>query len=112
MPHKHEDEAEYHYDCAPRGMLDVHGGITFAAFCRESAIEERGICHVPDAGEPDRVWWFGFDCSHCDDISPAYQWSFGSLSFHDAQYRNVAYVQSECAKLAQQLAALNEGTKA
>src|SRR5581483_7299765 len=43
--------------------LDCHGGITFADFCAHTNDESRHICHKPDPGEPDRVWWLGFDCS-------------------------------------------------
>lgn len=56
------------------------------------------ISHLPDAGEPDRVWWLGFDCSHIDDMSPAYD---GLM--RDRVYRTLRYVQQECANLARQL---------
>lgn len=39
----------------------VHGGLTYAAYCREGATEAEGICHVPRPGQPHDVWWFGFD---------------------------------------------------
>lgn len=61
-------------------------------------IREGGVCHVVEAGEPDDVWWFGFDCAHCDDFAPGANWSLG-----EAHYRNVAYVTEECQKLALQL---------
>ena len=48
----------------------AHGGLTFADFCQPDESEECGICHVPDPGEPDRVWWLGFDCSHAGDDMP------------------------------------------
>lgn len=47
---------------------DVHGGLTFSGFCREEE-KETGICHVPGPGEPDRVWWLGFDCAHAGDMT-------------------------------------------
>src|SRR5690606_18441494 len=105
------------------GMLEAHGGITFASGCadqsegrwrqmrglaeeyrREARTYPRGaaaqwltewlpvlndypawrehvaatsVCHVADAGEPDHVWWFGFDCAHCDDLSPKYSRDYG-----------------------------------
>lgn len=46
---------------------DVHGGLTYAARCQG---EGGHICHVPQAGEPDDVWWLGFDCNHAADCSP------------------------------------------
>lgn len=81
-------------------VLDVHGGITFTAFCDEAHGEGRGICHIPAPGEPDRVWWFGFDCAHYNDLSPSRD------CFGGGEYRNVAYVASECASLAKQLKAM------
>lgn len=61
-----------------------------------------GICHVPDAGEPERVWWFGFDCSHLGDASPAYDHKYGFGG--DSWYKDIAYVKRETTKLAAQLA--------
>lgn len=62
-----------------------------------------GICHLPEAGEPERVWWFGFDCSHSGDVSPGYERSF---SYGGDSYKDADYVRSEVAALAKQLAAL------
>lgn len=86
---------------SPESILDVHGGITFTDFCHESP-ENHGICHIPESGEPDKVWWFGFDCSHSGDFSPAYQ----HLSVFDRgyeSYKNITYVKREIARLADQL---------
>ena len=47
--------------------VEVHGGLTYAGECSGS------ICHVPKPGEPDNVFWFGFDCAHAYDLSPATQ---------------------------------------
>ena len=44
----------------------VHGGVTYAAACAP----EHGICHVPEPGEPDDLWWIGFDCAHAGDLVP------------------------------------------
>lgn len=43
--------------------VSVHGGLTYASPCDE----EGRICHVPQPGEPDAVWWLGFDCAHGGD---------------------------------------------
>jgi hypothetical protein len=99
-------------DHTPESVLRVHGGITFADFCAEGS--EHGICHKVDPGENDRVWWFGFDCAHAGDYSPGYDWRHsGPLSLGAPtgwggviEYRDLAYVQAECAALAAQLAAL------
>lgn len=84
-----------HYDFVD---ADVHGGLTFSGACRHDP-DEHGICHVPAPGEPDDVWWFGFDCAHYGDLCPQI-----SLVM-PGEYRDWAYVKSECAKLAAQLAA-------
>lgn len=78
------------------GDIDVHGGLTFAGSCQEA---EDGICHVPSPGEPDNVWWLGFDCAHLWDLTPAY----GRDCTGDT-YRAIPYVMRECRKLAKQLA--------
>src|ERR1700742_75959 len=50
---------------------EVHGGLTFAGFC-QAGHESEGVCHVPDDGEPEHVYWLGFDCAHAGDVSPGY----------------------------------------
>lgn len=88
---------------------DVHGGLTFADRCDPGEPEATGICHVPGAGEPHDVWWFGFDCAHYMDYSPrdvVYSQERGYPFTPDAgaMYRSLRYVQSECRSLAKQLA--------
>lgn len=92
--------------------LRVHGGgLTFSDHCIENN-KEHGICHVPAPGEPDHVWWLGFDCAHAFDLSPAtiailrkYQKEKWVKAFQGDVYRNLQYVKNECRKLARQLAA-------
>lgn len=96
--------------------VDVHGGLTYAAGCRGD-VESESICHIPEPGQPDNVWWLGFDCAHYMDLSPqmAAMWKPGG-AYHTAglaarlpristseTYRDVAYVRAECASLALQL---------
>lgn len=50
-----------------------------------------GLTYGPGSG------WFGFDCGHCDDISPRYGQE------RDGTYRTVNYVKSHCTRLARQL---------
>lgn len=83
------------YDDVP---ADVHGGLTFADACQEG--EEFGICHVPEAGRPDHVWWLGFDCAHCHDVTP---FSGPRGWFQDESYKTLDFVRSECTALAAQL---------
>ena len=84
--------------------VEVHGGLTFADSCQKGETEAVGICHVPEPGESDHVWWFGFDCAHCMDIGPLdakYNNERGWL--RKGAYRNLRYVQNQCALLAGQL---------
>lgn len=70
----------------------LHGGLTYASECRGH------ICHVPEPGKPEDVWWFGFDCAHSGDLTPCLGFDFPGSTYHD-----VAYVQAECRSLAKQL---------
>lgn len=90
------------------GNVDVHGGLTYSDKCRAD------ICHEPKKGESDDIWWLGFDCSHCDDISPKMGATMEFLRKQMGQtmpsilgsygkYRNVKYVKKECQRLADQL---------
>jgi hypothetical protein len=95
----------------------VHGGLTYADKCGGS------VCHVPKPGEPDDVWWFGFDCAHSGDYAPMlgrYR-NRGQKSYDHAaavaaddwnieQYRTLDYVRAQASALAEQLAALHEPT--
>lgn len=63
--------------------LEVHGGITYAEACAGN------ICHVPAPGEPDHVWWFGFDCAHAGDVSPGLHRRSGLSPFRGDEYRDV-----------------------
>ena len=96
------------------GWPDAHGGLTYAAHCQEGD-EAEAICHIPDPGEPDHVWWLGFDCAHSGDLSPGYAaldrkryeetgdslWlSRGSYE----SYRDLRYVRGVVRRLAGQLA--------
>lgn len=85
--------------------LSIHGGLTFAASCDHSD-EATGICHVPAAGEPDNIWWFGFDCAHAFDRMPgieAIEAKLGETAIRGCIYRDLAYVTAECQSLSKQL---------
>jgi hypothetical protein len=88
----------------PDATVEVHGGLTYSDPCQESADPARGICHVPEPGRPDDVWWFGFDCAHAWDLSPGYQRYLGMPPMGDETYKPVAYVRREVETLARQLA--------
>ena len=107
--------------------LSVHGGLTYADSCAEGS-EETSVCHVPEPGEPEDVWWLGFDCAHSGDFLPAYHarykdrgYPFSSEAYDHAAalaadtwrvntYRTLNYVRSEASRLAAQLAAVDAST--
>lgn len=71
--------------------------------------EAVGICHVPEAGEPERVWWFGFDCAHSGDQCPGYRElgvGLGLPSKRGESYKDIHYAKNEVLSLARQLAGL------
>lgn len=79
--------------------VEVHGGLTFVSHCQGDP--ESGICHVAKPGEPDNVWWVGFDCAHIDDISPGY-FMQPDPTWDEATYKDVAWVRAETCRLADQ----------
>lgn len=92
----------------PESKFEVHGGITYSDFCSGT------VCHVPEPGEPDNVYWFGFDCSHYMDRCPAMEaWErsmrIGIGYKTEYTYRDVAYVKAEVEKLAAQLVEVERG---
>jgi hypothetical protein len=91
------------YPDSPEGRFDVHGGLTYSARCAGH------ICHVPEPGEPDDVWWFGFDCNHSQDFAPSETNYRSALRYADfagygGAYRDIAYVRAEVESLARQIA--------
>ena len=110
------------YESGEEDVVDVHGGVTFANKCGGF------VCHVPEPGEPAEVFWIGFDFAHCNDAAPSEwderegwtRWSadgrtayWGSASHArpgtvKGIYRDLPYVQSECEKVGEQLAAMTK----
>lgn len=88
--------------------ISVHGGLTYADEC------DGFICHTPKPGEPDNLWWFGFDCAHAWDYTPKLAEYRATIpgyptGGHEGDvYRDIPYVESECANLARQLAAMTK----
>lgn len=91
----YNDDGERHETPLSAADLRVHGGLTYANACAGR------ICHVPEPGEPDDVWWIGFDCAHSWDLVPGADPCLRSL---DAIYRDAEYVRRETNCLAEQLA--------
>ena len=89
--------------------FEIHGGLTFSGACSPGGDETKGICHMPEPGDPDDVWWLGFDCSHAWDFSPQdvkdkAERGYAFAMMDDQQYRTLAYVRQQCALLASQVA--------
>lgn len=96
--------------------VSVHGGVTYAEPCQEDA-KETGVCHVPAPGEPEHLWWIGFDCAHAGDRVPSFghraagydvltqltDGLMGTMTGSGEEYRDQAYVKAEVEKLAGQL---------
>ncbi len=80
----------------------VHGGLTYSGRCAGH------ICHVPKPGEPDDVYWLGFDCGHSGDLSPKFLELMKSsgiaplTGMYAETYKDVEYVRGEVMKLARQ----------
>ena len=76
----------------------VHGGLTYGDECADH------ICHVPEPGEPDDVWWLGFDCGHAGDAMPGLSLYPALRATKDAgyTYKDIDYVRDECERLAEQ----------
>lgn len=89
--------------------IEVHGDLTYSGLCQETDEPSHGICHIPEPGQPEDVWWFGFDCLHSGDDFP------NNLPYRDSDfmarygiqdvYRDVDYVVEQCESLARQLVA-------
>lgn len=88
--------------------INVHGGLAYSDKC------EGHICHLPDEGETDDVWWLGFDCSHSGDVMPGLDRpdvaairalvGLGNSFLEDGTYKDLSYVKTEVESLAEQLA--------
>jgi len=79
----------------PFADLSVHGGITF----------HRAECPpVEGPWVKDGLWWLGFDCSHCYDLSP-HDASDPDRIFTNSErrYQPLEYAEQELRSLAKQL---------
>lgn len=87
----------------------VHGSLTYADACQGE------ICHVPAPGEPEHLWWLGFDCSHGGrDLSPCVDKALRSYRPRTSTiadqilgagtYRTIDYLKAETERLAAQAA--------
>jgi hypothetical protein len=95
----------------PEINADVYGGVSFSDICHEGP-EGHMICHVPEPGESDKIWWLGFSCGNLNDIQPGMDALLLKVggnpvrsTFLHQSYKPVGFVKSECARLAAQIAA-------
>ncbi len=81
--------------------IEVHGGLTYANACMGA------VCHIPKPGEPDDVWWLGFDAAHAGDRVPEMAFSITTGEPREWEtYRDQDYIKEQTEGLADQLAAL------
>jgi hypothetical protein len=83
-------------------VFDVHGSITYSGGDNKYPVVSDGL------------WWFGFDCAHCDDGKDESLMSEEYLAIHHrypswdrGEVRTEEYVAVECIRLAEQLAAFS-----
>lgn len=80
--------------------VSVHGGLTYAKKC------DGHVCHVAAPGEPEDVWWLGFDCHHAFDHGPAMEARLRELRDYplsNNHYWTMAEARQETESLAAQL---------
>ncbi len=76
--------------------LEAPGGITYSEECAGN------ICHNAHPGEPEHVWWLGFDCNHAWDVEPRDPVRY----WNDSSYKREDWVKARTEELAEQLSAL------
>lgn len=77
--------------------VNVHGGLTYADKCGGA------ICHVPQPGMPDDVWWLGFDTAHSGDYTPSMNKYRDGRLYDGESYKDMHYTINETKQLAEQL---------
>jgi hypothetical protein len=103
IPEGHPFHGKAYSDVESVRDLRVHGGLTYSNACAGH------ICHVARPGEPDNVWWLGFDCNHSGDMAPGMMAALRACGADHlahrqwASYRDIEYVRHEVENLAQQL---------
>lgn len=104
--------------------IKVHGGIDYAAICREDDPPSVRICHpgdnaarrntitAPGVADTDddgarAAWWFGFNCNKASDFLPeGYALNDEEREDGPREYRDIAYVADQTVALARQLKAI------
>lgn len=107
VPEDHPLHGKSYDEAYELADIDVHGGLTFSDRCDPRGPEGPHICHVPEPGRPDNVWWLGFDCMHSGDFAPSRDTrmplGIGSREY-GATYKDFECVRAEVTRLARQIA--------
>jgi len=85
-PQDHPFYGKHYADDDALGNLDAHGGITFA-----------------QPGEPEAVWWLGFDAAHASDYVPGIMAKLNNSELLPVTYKDLRYMRSEVERLADQV---------
>lgn len=109
-PHMIAEAERYPTGDSAERLKELHAQNTMTIDEWMAYQQSRRICHLPEPGRPAKVWWFGFDCAHCDDRTPKFERPAAIFSGEQPIYRDRAYVEAECASLAEQLLACANGT--
>jgi hypothetical protein len=87
--------------------LQCRREINYSAACDHARHPWQGICHIPEPGATDDVWWFGFDCMRCFDLVPAFISRSPVDRFFEQRmrlgYRDVTWVARAVTEFAAQL---------
>lgn len=96
-----DDEAFIDDDTPPQMNIRVHGGLTGGLLGDGELPEDPKWAEFLPAVQWDNMTWPGFDCGHSGigDLSPV----DAEFESEEAQYRDQAFVENECTKLAAQL---------
>jgi hypothetical protein len=81
---------------------DLHRELSYSHECQGDP-NGKTVCHVAADGEPETLWWLGFNCAGAFDLSPQFLAPPISLSPRRREhmtYMPLAYVQAQCAVLA------------
>jgi hypothetical protein len=92
-----------HYEAVEK--LHCARDLNYTAGCDHRPHPWQGVCHIPEPGTPDDVWWFGFDCMHAWDLVPGFQHLFDRIDLRvlGMKYRDVEWVARAVTQLAAQL---------
>lgn len=91
-------------------LINVHGGLTYSHLGYKTSYPTIQF---------DKVWWFGFDCAHCDDSSDkemlhkVFPQRYAELRKYNlfnfsGTVRTLDYVENECLNIIQQLECIKD----